>query len=330
MKVAFLDLTYTYFYESYSCVNASRYGGWKNLIAHLKQFPNYYIIADKRCFDEITDKENKDNLIEINEKQRAAIKAGAPLVAILPFIKEIDLLITCHVGEYYNFQGLDKIRVAALDFGVYQNIHPNYKYIIQYSKEQFSNISNKEAKIYYFQLGINIPQYHIKDKREDFLFSCSRICPLMSSIEVANFCKVYKIKGYFAGPVADDYKFLECVDNKYVYYLGEISDNVKNNYYKRARLSSQLINWASPFSLSAIESLANGCPIVVTPNGNWWPTLIKDGVNGFYARNNDELYAAWQKSKDIDSRECYKSVLKYNHLTMLDEFFGIMEKIHNN
>ncbi len=327
MKIAFLDLGLTDpIFESYALISGY-YGGWRALISFTKEFKDFYVIASPNCFREVTNEENKSNLIEINEFQRSWIRSGNPLKDVISNIEKFDLIIHPHVNQYFNFEGL-KARQIAADLGVYQTIEKGHKYVLQYSKEQNSTILNKEAKVFYYQLGVQIAPIFKLTPKEDFMFSCQRICPLMASIEISTFCRINRIKAYFAGPIYKNYAFLDTIDNINTFYLGQIGDSEKINYIKCARLCCVIINWASPFSLFAIESLANGTPIAHVPLGNWWSTLIKEGKNGFACANNDDLLKAWHKSKDVNPIDCYQSSLKYNHHSMISSFFDALEQIN--
>lgn len=326
MKVAFLDLTYTKFFESYA-INSSKYGGWNSIVSYAKEMPNFYVIAAPESFSEITDIENKNNLISINEQQRNWIKLGNPIKNVVPNAETFDIILTPHISQYFNFQGL-KAKNLGIDLGVYQSPHPNYQYLLLYSKEQFTEIKNKDVKIFYFQLGVPIEKTFNFTNKEDYIFSCSRICPLMASIEISVFCRQNNIKAYFAGPIYEDYPFLETIDNINTFYLGEISNIDKINYIRKARLCSCIIQWASPFSLFMLESLSNGTPIVAINSSNFVRNLIKPGINGFFAHNNNELLDAYHKSKDLDPINCYKSSLRYNHLNMLSTFFDALQQTY--
>ncbi len=329
IKIAFLDVGYTDpIHESYS-INSCRYGGWGKLISYAKEFKDFYVIASPNCFNEITSEENKANLIEINEFQRKWIQLGNPLKNVIPNIDTFDLIIHPHVSNYFNFEGL-KARQIAADLGVYQKIEIGHKYVLQYSEEQNSEILNKDAKIFYYQLGVKIEPIFRPAPKEDYLFFCGRCCPLMSSIEISNFCRINKIKGVFAGPIYPNYPFLEIIDNVNTFYLGEITDAYKINCIKQARLCACIIQWSSPFSLFMLESLSNGTPIVALNSSNFVRSLIKENWNGFFAHNNDQLLDAYHKAKNVNPIDCYQSSLRYNHLNMLSSFFDALEQINGS
>ena len=130
-------------------------------------------------------------------------------------------------------------------------------------------------------IGINLPEFRVY-KKHNFIFACHRHWPQFQSIEVAKWAQKYKVKTIFAGPICGDYPLKDYIDNKYTYYLGEIPDQLKIEYYQSARLTTLIHNWPTPMSLSALEALAYGCPVACNLNKGFWPTLIQDGINGFH------------------------------------------------
>lgn len=67
------------------------------------------------------------------------------------------------------------------------------------------------------------------------------------------------------------------------------------------------IQWAEPFGLVMIESLAAGTPVVGTPRGAA-PEIVDDGVTGYLSANLDTLAALLPRVARLDRRACRAAV----------------------
>jgi glycosyltransferase involved in cell wall biosynthesis len=323
VKIGYLDLNYTSFYEDYS-IAPRRYGGGRVFASWLKEYFGFKIFGRPETFDNISPHERREHCVGFTSHQMWALSHGHPLCEISPEFNDIDLFIYPHCNDYFNLAGL-KAKQCAWSVGFQEPIHPAHQHLILYNDFQQPILTNPDVKIHKFTLGIELPKFQTY-KKEDFIFQCSRHVPVFSSIEVAQFCQKNQIKGYFAGPIGPGYDLLSHIDNKYTFYLGEISDAVKNDYLSRARLCTLIQNWETPFSLSGVEALAYGTPIVCLPLG-FWPTLIREGYNGFFAHNESQLFEAWVKAPFINQRDCYASVIQHNHFNMMHSLKNCFDQI---
>lgn len=324
-RIAYLDLAFVYFYEDYA-IKPKRYGGGRIFASLLKEFDNFSIFADKECFNNLQNWENKKNCITTTPEQRTKIAVGYPIGEVLPEIHNFDILLHPHTSVHINTNGT-KIKQVVWQLGIEENIHSYHDTLLLYNDYQRIKLGNPNTKIFKFCLGTEIPKYFQKQTKEDFIFQCSRHVSVFNTIEIAKFCNNRKIRCYFAGPIDPSYKLKDHIDNISTFYLGELEEDIKLHYTKRARLYTLIHNWPTPFSLSAVEALSLGTPVVCTPIG-FWPSLIKPNVNGFFATNEEELYKAWIQAKDINQHDCYTSVLKHNHYSMIESLFDIFNKIH--
>lgn len=327
MKIAYFDLNFTFYHESYSIYNANRYGGASVFAKYLKEIPNYYIFADEKCFDTVDDiHETKERCVFITPKQRLELQKHVPLKEIVDFdFSDFDLIVHHHVSSPLNLQGL-KAKQLIWNVGYQDYIHPRVENLLLYNQYQKPNIQNPKTNVFYFQLGTLIPITCPTNKKENYIFQCCRHCTEFCSVEVADFCRKNRIKAYFAGPIVGDYPILNSIDNKYTFYLGEISQDEKLYYTQHARLYCLLFNWHAPFNLSMIEALSHGTPVVTT-NINFTASIIKHGYNGFFARDDSELLKAWDLAPKIEPINCYRSSLRYSHFNMLDSLFRVFERV---
>lgn len=323
MKIGYIDLNFTSFYEDYS-LKPARYGGGRVFASWCKEFFDFYIFGCPETFDNVSSREAGDKCISLTPQQMIALVNGVPLKDIAPDFHDIDLFIYPHTNTILNLEGL-KAKQAVWSVGVEEPIHSRHEHLLLYNDFQKPKIQNPNTKIHKFTLGIELPKFEVR-KKEDFIFQCSRHVTEFNSIEVAQFCIGNKIRGYFAGPIAEGYKLLDYIDNKNTFYLGEISESTKQDFLSRARLCTMMHNWPTPFSLSAIEALAFGTPVACVGFG-FWPSLIIEGYNGYYITTNMQLRQAWDASKTVSQRTCYGSVLQYNHFNMMTSLTRCFEEI---
>jgi glycosyltransferase involved in cell wall biosynthesis len=83
---------------------------------------------------------------------------------------------------------------------------------------------------------------------------------------------------------------------------GFVAGRKKRSLLQSARVLFYIVNWHEPFALAPHEALACGTPVLASPNGAL-PEYIKDGVNGFIARNYQEACVALQQLKCITDKE---------------------------
>jgi glycosyltransferase involved in cell wall biosynthesis len=88
-----------------------------------------------------------------------------------------------------------------------------------------------------------------------------------------------------------------------VEYLGEITDEEKNDFLGHAMALVCPYDWPEPFGLVLIESLACGTPVLAYRRGSI-PEIIEDGTTGFVCEGLDEMTAAVQRIPEIDRRRC--------------------------
>lgn len=334
-KILYLDISpqTNDFKENYS-INGSSYGGGAVIGRWAKEMLNFDILAEKECFNEVSKTERLDRCKVISRKDLDRIILGQPLIKIFPESINYDIILASNVGTFINLKGNNKSKLATWVSGFLEAIHPEYEHLFCYNSYQYPKISNKNINLYKIQLGKKIEPWNGDFDKKDYIFQCNRQCELFNSALIARSCRVAKIRGIFAGKIEKGYEeaFFSEIDNKYTFYIGNISENLKNQYNKEARLSTYLHNWPTPFSLSAIESLSFGTPVASTGFG-FWSSLIKEGINGFYTDDNNSLVKAYEKSFDIKQKDCYDSVSHFNIENMIKSIelacLGVLNKTFN-
>jgi len=313
MKIAYLEFNEDDFCEDYS-VSPKRYGGGRIFAAKAKEdIEGFHIFSNPDSFVNLGPDENKAACHSITPEQRKMIREGKPIKDIIPDAHTYDLFVH-HQSVYgLNLEGLSA-QSCCWVVGYGERIHPNNKHVLLYNDYQNPVLASGQ-QVHRIVIGKPIPEFE-HYKKEDFIFQCSRHTSTFGSEIVAQLCKKHGLKVYFAGPIDAHYPLLKHVDDKNVFYLGIISEEEKISYLKRARITTYLHIWPTPFNLSAIESLAYGTPILGTRYG-FWPSLI-NGKNGQILVSEATFYEAYRH--DFSQRDCYESAVPFSEENMVASF----------
>jgi glycosyltransferase involved in cell wall biosynthesis len=90
-------------------------------------------------------------------------------------------------------------------------------------------------------------------------------------------------------------------------YLGEVSHEDKVDLLQNARVTLFPIEWAEPFGLVMIESMACGTPVIATRHGAV-PEVIEDGRTGVIVEEHTEMAEVIERADAIDPLECRRYV----------------------
>ncbi len=210
--------------------------------------------------------------------------------------------------------------------------------ISEYQKRQYHELIKTENVIHH---GIDVDGYPVKERpdKESYLFSIGRVTRDKGqdiAIEVAKKTGSKLIiagmvqnksadKEYFEG-LKNSIDFIVDVakypaDNNYydraikplldgdkqIIFIGEISREQRNQWYRHARATLFPIQWGEPFGLVMIESMACGTPTVAFNKGAV-PEIILDGKTGFVVDNVSEMVGALEHIDNIDPQECRRHV----------------------
>ncbi|MEK6883652.1 MAG: glycosyltransferase [Nanoarchaeota archaeon] len=320
MKILYCDLNEESHSESYS-ISPKRYGGGRIFAAHAKEILNtnedeFWLYSDKKSFEDITNLERKDRCIELSYEDKDRLRKGEPIKNIIKDVDKFDLIFHHHTSYFLNLEEI-KAKQSCWSLGVQEIINPSFQYAIFYNSYQHPRITPNTNQLYAI-IGKPIPDFK-EYKKEDFIFQCTRHTSTFGSIQVASFCQKYNIEAYFAGPIDKGYPLLDYIDNIKTHYLGIIPEETKNEYYKRARISTFIHSWHTPFNLSAIESLSYGTPIMATDVG-FWNSLITP-KNGFLVRDEKSFVDAYNNSLELKQKDCWNTSAKYSVSNMISQFY---------
>ena len=86
-------------------------------------------------------------------------------------------------------------------------------------------------------------------------------------------------------------------------WIGEISDQQKNEFLGNAHALLFPIDWPEPFGLVMIEAMACGTPVIAYERGSV-PEVMENGVTGFVVRELEEAVEATRRVHDISRAGC--------------------------
>lgn len=86
-------------------------------------------------------------------------------------------------------------------------------------------------------------------------------------------------------------------------YIGEITDDQKNDFLGQAYAMLAPYDWPEPFGLVLIEALACGTPVLAYRRGSI-PEIIEDGLTGFVSDSLAEMVSAVDRVQFLDRRRC--------------------------
>ena len=320
-SVAYIDTNTHEVIESYN-YKGDKYGGGRIVAApFLDKFDNFHIFANERCFVDIPINK-KSQCHALNDEQRGGIRAGMSLETFVPNLDNYDLIFAHQCGVYINTQKERKKSTWTL--GWKEQVNPGYKHFCYFSPFQYPILQRTDHVTHKVVIGPRVDHFH-KYEKQDFLCQISRQSKIYSSIEVAELCNKYGIKGYFAGPIDKDYPFLDSIDNRNTFYLGEISLDEKIALVEKAKLVTQMQHHFGLITLFAKEAMVRGCGVLYYPYGEWEQLL--EPIHGFPVRNEKDFYTAWAQRDHVNQYSCWKLAKEHSEDLMIELFSQAFERI---
>ena len=161
--------------------------------------------------------------------------------------------------------------------------------------------------------GIDVERHPWRAEKEDFLLFVGRMNPekgVHLAAEAANeLGRRLLIAGKMAEPDEEAYFDAQVKPHLSddVEYIGQIDEATKLDLYSRAAATLMPIQWAEPFGLVMVESMACGTPVVALRNGSV-PEIVEEGVGGFVVDDMEEFKAAIGRIATIDPGQCRRLV----------------------
>ncbi|MFA5976137.1 MAG: glycosyltransferase [Elusimicrobiota bacterium] len=94
----------------------------------------------------------------------------------------------------------------------------------------------------------------------------------------------------------------EC-DGEQIRFIGPVDDRQKQDLLANAAAYLLPLQGSEAFTVMMIEALACGCPVIGF-NRYCLPELVKEGVNGFLAQDENDMAGKVRRLGEIDRRNC--------------------------
>lgn len=178
--------------------------------------------------------------------------------------------------------------------------------------------------------GINLEQFTFKKEIGDYLLFFGRIHHDKGAKEAIQIAKSFGKKLIIAGIIQDEDYFDEEIFphvSSDIIYIGSIGPEQRNKLLGGAYALLHPINFAEPFGLSVVESMACGTPVVAFNKGSM-PELIESGKNGFIVSNVKEAVAALHNIPGIDRQFCAETVeKKFTVEIMVENYINVYQNV---
>lgn len=214
-----------------------------------------------------------------------------------------DAARTCDLIHINNAPGLVCSRFVNRPF-VYTIHHPHipelsdfYSYFPDVNYVTISDFQRRQETMPLLQTihhGLDLSQYHYREKKQDYLAFLGRIAPIKGPHLAIRAAKKAGIPLKIAGevqPMFRDYFEAEIkphLDGSFIEYIGEADLAAKNELLGHARAMLFPIQWDEPFGLVMLEAMACGTPVLALPGGSVGE-VIENGVNGFICQSVEEM-----------------------------------------
>src|SRR5947208_13384265 len=171
--------------------------------------------------------------------------------------------------------------------------------------------ANWQATIYH---GLPKDLFQFYPDRGDYLAFLGRISPEKGADRAIEIAKRVGMPLKIAAKVdrVDRRYFKRVVEpllnDPHVEWVGEISDQHKNEFLGNAYALLFPIDWPEPFGLVMIEAMACGTPVIAYDRGSV-AEVMEEGIKGFIVRERDDAAEAIRRVCNL-SRACCRQVFE--------------------
>lgn len=157
--------------------------------------------------------------------------------------------------------------------------------------------------------GLPLGDYEFRASPGNYLVFLGRISPEKRVDRAIEIAKRANMRLKIAAKISEtDRKYTEknirpMLDHPLIEFMGEATDQEKSGLLGNAYALLFPIDWAEPFGLVMIESLACGTPVIAYRNGSV-PEIISDGRTGFIVDSVEAAVRALERVQYLDRRVC--------------------------
>jgi len=256
-----------------------------------------------------------------------------PVSLPLANLSETPVVMTLH-GPLDGDYGFNRNGEGYEFFEMYNRPH-----LVTISKQQ-KNVAphlNFAGTVYH---GLPMRHYPFSNEHDGYLLFVGRVHlyngveekGLLNAIKVA---KMLDLPMYIAAKVdksspEDVFYFKQVIQpllSDKIQFLGEVDETMRNELMSRAMCVLHPANFAEPFGLTIIESMACGAPVIGFKRGSV-PEIISEGVSGFIAEHIEEMAAKVKQIHTISRLATRAYALKrFSVEKMVDGYERIYERI---
>ncbi len=136
-----------------------------------------------------------------------------------------------------------------------------------------------------------------------------------------------------AGNVPDDEECRAYFENEIrphlgdsIRWIGEVEDEKKGEFLRRASALLFPIQWDEPFGLVVAESFASGTPVIALGRGSI-PEIVIDGVTGFICDSVDEMIAAAGRVDTLNRARCRtEAERRFSEDVMVERYLDVAQR----
>jgi glycosyltransferase involved in cell wall biosynthesis len=190
--------------------------------------------------------------------------------------------------------------------------------------------ANWQATIYH---GLPNDLFRFYPDRGDYLAFLGRISPEKGADRAIEIAKRVDMPLKIAAKVdrADRRYFKRVVEpllnDPHLEWVGEISDQQKNEFLGNAYALLFPIDWPEPFGLVMIEAMACGTPVIAYESGSV-PEVMEDGITGFVVSELDEAAEAIGRIANLSRARCREVFEKrFTATRMADDYMEVYEQM---
>jgi len=182
--------------------------------------------------------------------------------------------------------------------------------------------------------GIDLEQFTFNSKPEEYLLFFGRIHADKGTYEAIQIAKECNRKLIIAGIIQDEIYYNEKIkphiNSDDICYIGSADPENRNRLLGNAFALLHPINFAEPFGLSVVESLACGTPVIANNRGSM-PEIIRSGEDGFLVNSNDEAIEAVSEISGLNRIDCRKRVEdRFTVERMVNDYIDVYRIILEN
>jgi|GEM_PF-72250 len=130
-------------------------------------------------------------------------------------------------------------------------------------------------------------------------------------------------KAYFENEVLPE------VDNKLIFYIGEVDNTQKNELLGNAAALLLPIEWFEPFPVVIPEAYACGTPVLAFPGGGV-PEGIVEGSTGFLSNTPEEMAGQIKRIPSLSRQACRDLAIKrYSDTEIANNYLSVYRSDHS-